>query len=339
MVVRPRGRRFLLALIGVSITGGLIWALYRETSFTELLVALRTPNYWWLVPNVAIGVLGLYQRAHRWGLLLAPLGPVSRRDLMAATCIGYMANNLLPFRLGELVRAMSLSARERQVPTGSALAAIFVEKGVLDLVSLLLLAAFMPLLIGHGASRGMQHAIYITVGLSVAALAGIGVAVFAGQHVDNWINRLFRRVLPHGQTRMITICRQAREVLGFSRDPRQVAMILLATAAIWVNMAVATYCLFLAFGFNLPFQAAFVMAVIVSLLLVVPSSPGYVGVYHAGVVVTLGLYSTPEVPARAFALVIHATQFVPVTLLGLYYLRLMRLSLRRLMSDTAASAA
>ena len=92
-------------------------------------------------------------------------------------------------------------------------------------------------------------------------------------------------------------------------------------------MGLSNYFVFMAFGFDITVDASFVLLVVVSILIMVPSTPGFLGVYHYGVVVSLGLYGISDEEARACAIVLHAAQYLVVTAMGFYFLKKEHLSL------------
>jgi uncharacterized protein (TIRG00374 family) len=102
------------------------------------------------------------------------------------------------------------------------------------------------------------------------------------------------------------------------------------TLLIWLLMGISGYFVFLAFGFHLSFDAPFVLLVVVSISILIPSSPGFVGVYHFGAVWTLMAYGIAKEDALSCAIVMHAVQFIVVTLMGFYFLRKEHLSLKEL---------
>ncbi|MDD3732593.1 MAG: lysylphosphatidylglycerol synthase transmembrane domain-containing protein, partial [candidate division Zixibacteria bacterium] len=102
------------------------------------------------------------------------------------------------------------------------------------------------------------------------------------------------------------------------------------TMIIWIIMGLSNYFVFIAFGFDLPLEASFVLLVIVSISILIPSSPGFIGVYHAGTFLTLSIYGIGKEDALSFAIVLHATQYIVVTVMGFYYLKKEHLSLKSL---------
>ena len=85
----------------------------------------------------------------------------------------------------------------------------------------------------------------------------------------------------------------------------------------WLNGAVAIWCLFKAFGFSLPFAAACFTGVAIALTVALPQAPGFIGVFHVAIEKTMVLWGVPDAESKSFALVFWGVSFVPVTLVGM----------------------
>ncbi|MGH7862311.1 MAG: lysylphosphatidylglycerol synthase domain-containing protein, partial [Candidatus Dormibacteraceae bacterium] len=83
----------------------LAWATRLVGSFGGMVASLDRANYFYLVPALLVYFAGVWLRAVRWHFLLRPVKPIPSRRLFPVVVIGYMANDVLPARLGELVRA------------------------------------------------------------------------------------------------------------------------------------------------------------------------------------------------------------------------------------------
>jgi uncharacterized membrane protein YbhN (UPF0104 family) len=118
--------------------------------------------------------------------------------------------------------------------------------------------------------------------------------------------------------------------LTFLSDARATTSVGVQTMLIWILMGISNIFVFRAFDLGLPLDASFVVLVVVSISILVPSSPGFVGVYHAGAVWSLLAYGVPKAEALSCALVLHAAQYIVVTVGGFYYLRKEHLSLKKL---------
>jgi uncharacterized protein (TIRG00374 family) len=243
--------------------------------------------------------------------------------------IGFMANNVLPFRLGEFVRAYSLSSKE-QVSKSASLATIFVERLVFDLLALLAIFGMVLVISPLTVFRELKIGALVTI---ITALIGLALTLYLssrGQR-DSHILKGLLKLLPRRIRPVLenTVAKFATG-LEFMRDGRRVFWVSYHTFLIWIIMGLSNYFVLLAFDLRLPVSASFVILVVVSILITVPSSPGFVGVYHYGTVVSLALYGVAHENALSCALVMHATQFLVITLVGLVYLRREHLSLKQI---------
>jgi len=328
-------KKTIYILLGVIISVILLWLLFRNINFGELGNALAAANYWWLLPNIALVAFAMHQRAFRWKFMLNPIKPVPFSKLLSATCIGFMANNVLPLRLGEFARAYSLAFQDREISKSASLATIFIERMVFDLV--VLLAIFG--LVVYGSHLPLQEAMADGALIAIViALIGIifVMALALKSERSGW---LIARLLPFLSPRIKLTIEQTvlkfSKGLEFIKRPRDLTMVSILTVILWFLMGISNWFVFRAFDFDVPLSASFVLLVVVSVSILVPSSPGFVGVYHYGTVWTLVNYGVDKEHALSFALVLHAAQYIPITLMGFYYLRKAHLSLSTLEEQAA----
>ena len=145
----------------------------------ELWEALRTANYLYLAPAIALYFIGQWFRALRWQYLLSPIASISARRLYPVIIIGYMANNVLPARLGELVRAVYLSRREPEVSIPASIATLSVERLYDGLTLLALGAVAAPILLAAGLFSDASLAYRSTAIVLMAGVVGSFVAALA----------------------------------------------------------------------------------------------------------------------------------------------------------------
>lgn len=140
--------------LGIGVSIALLALLFRSVDPAELIRAFRGIQGIWLVPAVVFTFLSYLMRAVRWKYLLSPLKQTSFPNLVSATLIGYMANNLLPARLGELVRAYVLGEQEG-IGTGAVVATLVIDR-LADgfTVLLLLVTAVFTLRLPPGSEGG-----------------------------------------------------------------------------------------------------------------------------------------------------------------------------------------
>ncbi|UCD16262.1 MAG: flippase-like domain-containing protein [Candidatus Zixiibacteriota bacterium] len=325
-----RNKKIITQIAGLVISVGLLAFLFYKVDFAELAAALKGANYWWLIPNVVLIMVTMVFRAYRWRHMVRPIRDIGMSRLFSITMIGFMANNVLPFRLGEFVRAYSLSSKER-VSKSAALATIFVERIVFDLLALLIIFGIVLLISPLIVFEELKIGAIITV---CTGLLGLAFAIYLSSRSrrDSHILAKILGIFPRGIRPTIenTVSKFATG-LEFLQNWRRIFWVTFHTFMIWVIMGLSNYFILLAFGwYDLPIAASFVILVVVSILIMVPASPGFIGVYHYGTVLSLAFYGIPREEALSCALVMHATQFLVVTLVGFYYLRREHLSLREI---------
>ncbi|HUV30262.1 MAG TPA: lysylphosphatidylglycerol synthase transmembrane domain-containing protein [Acidobacteriota bacterium] len=325
-----RWRRVIFLLIGFTVSVVSLWQIFRDTPADELWQALEKPNYWWLVPNIFFVVLAMYQRAYRWRFMIAPIKMVSFSRLLAATCIGFMANNILPLRLGEYVRAYSLSRQDGDVSKSSSLATIFVERMVFDLVALLLIFGVVLFISPLHFDEQLRVGTYAAVLAALLGLIFIVILALKPSQSGEVLTRYLFFAPESVKEKVRGIVLRFSRGLDFMKDGKKLLSVSVQTIILWLFMGLSNYFVFLSFGFDLTLEASYVLLVVVSIMILIPSSPGFFGVYHLGTVLTMSLYQVADVDARAFSIVLHLAQYIPITLMGFYFLRRAHLSLKSL---------
>jgi len=320
--------------------GLLAWALHGVDA-RALLDHLRRANLWLMLATITLATGVFPIRAMRWRLMLRdasgaplPLGP-----LWHATAIGFMANNLLPVRAGELARAYA-ARQGASVRFTTALASIAVERVFdgLTLVALFTLAFLAPSF-PRDATIG---------GVRLAGLARAGAALFAGilvvglfvvQRPAPWIallGRVAHGVLPAGLADRVTQLAEGLVAgLDVLKRPGRFLGVAAWSLVLWLVNAAAFAVCFRAFGLPVPPEAALVLQGVIGFGVALPSSPGFVGVFEAATRGTLALYGVDATRAVSYAVAYHVGTFIPITLLGLASLSRMRLHLAELRSAPA----
>lgn len=334
--MKASSKRNLTLAIGIGISIALLYLLFRNIEVAKLMAALGEADYWWLLPNIAMIIITMYQRAYRWKYMLAPIKKVSFDRLLAATCIGFMANNVLPLRLGEFVRAYSLSRQDKGVTKSASLATIFVERMVFDLMALLMIFGAVVLFSRSLRDKIQGNLVYaIELAIAVAVVGMLSMIVLALR--PNKVGELLTRYVPFlpesVQNSIRSVILKFSRGLEFLRNAPAVINVAGQTFLIWILMGISNYFVFRAFGFDIPIDASFVLLVVVSILILAPSTPGFLGVYHYGVVLSLSVYGITDERAVSCSIVLHAAQYIVVTLMGFYFLRKAHLSLSELGRD------
>jgi uncharacterized protein (TIRG00374 family) len=316
-------RLWLGLLISVAF---LYWLAGQVRDLERLGDALRGAQYWYVIPALVVYFVGVWVRAVRWRFLLRPTQSVSTDRLFPVVVIGYMANNVLPARVGEFVRAYVLSQREG-TSKSTTLATIFVERvfdGLAMLGFMVAVALFVPF------SPILQQIAGLTAALFLTLLAAIVFLALRPAIAES----LIARSAPLLPTRFR---RPAERVAvaglaGFRvmRSPQTVAAVMSLSLLVWLCEAGMYYIIALGFFAHVPVHAMLLTVAVANMGTMIPSSPGYVGTFDALAVFTLGLACIEREIAFAYTAVLHGALIVPITLWGFFYLWRENLSLRGL---------
>lgn len=304
--------------VGLLISAFFLWLALRGLRLEEVWQALQAGNYVWLVPSVAVYFLAVWARTWRWDYMLRPLKHISVRRLFPVVVIGYMGNNVYPFRAGEVLRSYVLRRREN-VPMSASLATVIVERVFDGLVMLIFVFAALPL--APLPSGSLQNLVVLASALFFGAL----IFFFALAARPQWALRLAemfaKTFLPERLRQpVLDLARQFLDGLESLRNFRNVLMIFLTSVVIWLLETVKYWFVMHAFDFEVSFFALMLMNGVVNLATTLPSAPGYVGTFDAPGIAVLTLYGVEEAIATAYTLVLHAALWLPITLLGFYYM-------------------
>jgi hypothetical protein len=316
------GARALQLTIGFAISAILIWLSFRNVDFHQAWETIRTANAVTLFGAVVLATLSFPLRIPRWRLLLRrdDGSAVDASSLWSAIAIGFAANNVIPFRAGEVLRVGAIS-RQPGVSFASALSSVAVER-VLDALTVLAL-------LGLGlVSTPLPPHVRIGNGPPIAALArdtgllclaALLLATLAAWRRDTAL-RLFERVLPSGpiSVKIVAFVDSMLRGLGALRDWRRAVPIVVWSFVIWIVNASAFYVAFRAFNFPVPFTGALILQGALMIAIAAPSTPGYVGVFEAVTIAALALFGIDNSAASAYVIAFHATTWVPITLLGAF---------------------
>lgn len=310
--------------LGVGVSLALLWFAFRGVDLRELGRSLQEIRAPWLLAVLASIGLRFWLTAVRWQVLLRPVQRIGLHRLFGVTLIGFMANNVLPARMGEFVRAYALG-RVETLSAPLAFATIVLER-VFDGFTLL---AF---LVGGLFFLRPEPWLVWSAAASLCLYLGVLVVLFSLRH--DWGRPLIARALgwlparvasPAG--RLLGSFRLGLDVLG---DGRALLAASGLSLAIWLVNVLGLEAMFRALSLALPAHAAFLVLAIVAVALVLPSTPGYVGPFQAATVVALALFAVPKTTALSLSIVYHAVNYVPITVAGLVYLWAMNLTLGEL---------
>ena len=310
-----RGAKLKIFLGMVSSAFFLALAL-RNVSFAELLKALAQANYFFLIPSLILTFLVYSCRAIRWHYMLMPIKPVKISQLFNITVIGFMANNILPIRIGELVRAYILGKREH-LSKSLAFATIIIER-LLD--GLTILSFLIPIVLLFSFPRWLKETGVVLLILYLGVIGFLLLLNFFSQKLIQIFEKLVSPFSPWLAQRLGRMLMSFCEGLKIFKTKKQVFWIFCFSCFIWVGSSLILMVFLYAFQINVPFYAPFLLLVIIATGVAIPSSPGFIGTLQFFCVTGLALFGVPKSESLAYSIVYHASQYIPVTLLGFFFM-------------------
>ena len=307
--------RLVLAVLGLLLSAAAVYVLLRQISTRELARNIAQADPLWLAGACVLTVTGYWLRAVRWGEILSPEAKVAQGRLFATTMVGFLAINVLPARLGELVRAYAL-ARSERIKAGTVLGSVVIER-IFDLAAL---AGFWALsLLFAPYPSWFRRSGYVTILLSVAVTAGLWLLHASHYDADSLASRI-RRFLPRRLTGPIegpvASFAAGLRVLG---KPSTMGVAGLLTLAMWIVTGAVFLMVGQSMGLALPLWSPLLLAFVVCVAIMVPSSPGFIGVLELSCVLGLSLLGVDRSRATAYGVLYHLTQIVPLVLFGGFF--------------------
>lgn len=294
---------------GIIISITALYLTLRDVDFNAFVRALTTAQVLWFIPAFVVFMLGLAFRAARWATLMggAPYGITFH-----AMNIGYMLNMILPFRVGEIGRAVVIGQRTN-VSTATALSAVVVER-LLDLAAVVLMfvvfAQFIPM------DPTLSRAASVSAVLVVILLIGVGAVIWQSDRFENILVKLLAR-FPQLDANM-WLQRYRDFCAGFKliNTRRRLFIVAATTIGIWVEQLFVTLFIMAAF-FPPRLDQAGLMLVAGNLGGAAPSAPGGLGPVQffakSALVLPFGL---DETQATAFVFVWSLSQQLALIVLG-----------------------
>lgn len=306
-------------VLGILVSIGCLWYAFRGVDLSAVAQGIGQVGPRWVLVSVTGALLSLVVRALRWRSLLAGGEMIGAWSLVSATFIGILANNLLPARLGEVVRAWVLARREGARVT-TVLASVVVER-LLDVIAVLVLLGLAltasPDLGGNAVSRFKQ------VGIAVLVVVTVGIAALL---MAMWFRERCLSLMERGATRTtrawasrgLEMGRSFLEGICVLRGGLRVAMVAGLSLLVWIVAIASFYAM--AQGFHLgltPAQTTLVF-VIVMFGIAIPSAPGFVGTFHGFCVAGLAMVAgTEATQAAAYATLLHGSHWLAINTVGI----------------------
>lgn len=312
-------------VLGILISILFMYLAFRGTPMGQIWQAMLKVNYLWLIPAVLVYIVGIWVRAMRWQYILKPVKHCPIKSLFPIYIISYMANNILPLRMGDLYRAY-IAGRKEGVSKTAALTTVAVERvfdGLTMLLFLVIGSLFFPF--SEDIKIVIRYGAYGFVGMLVLCYLALWKRALAEKTFSWFVVKLPERF----HAGLQKVFNSVFDGLAVLKGPRDLFMVTVLSIITWLIEASMFDLVLRGFSLNLPFHASLSTLAVVNLGIIIPAGPGYFGPFEYFCSLVLGprgygavaQYGITEEISKAYALVLHVIgQWLPSTLLGLYYM-------------------
>ncbi|TJZ77366.1 lysylphosphatidylglycerol synthase transmembrane domain-containing protein [Chitiniphilus eburneus] len=305
--------------LGILLAVFFLWLIARQIDPAALVQAFAGTRGGWVALALAMFCVGYACRIARWRAMLARDNPALRWSNCAGPLLAsFAANNVLPFRAGDVLRAFAFNAR-LGTSAGTVLATLFVER-LLDLLMVLVMLGAALAAFGLEASRfaGLGSAALITVALAILVLL-LFPQLFAP--LARLAGKLAGRVSPTLGEKLSTEIERGLATLGHLAAGSTMARLVGWSLAAWIAEGTVFWMAALALPELTTAAAGWLALPVGTLATLIPSTPGYVGTFDYFTVRAMTALGNGQAAATAYAFLVHALLWLPPTVVGgLYFL-------------------
>ncbi len=297
---------------GFVVTATSVALLWQLIPWTPTVASLRTADPLFVALAIACLVASLIAKTLRWRLLLPDSAPVTTRRLYRILHISFLLNNVLPARLGDVAR-IAMTARQPGIRLGHVISSMLTER-VTDTITLLLcFLAVSPFLPIPARYEGWKTVAWGIVAALAAAVV-LGALFRARLEAVARSERLHRRLPANHRVRAEAA--SFADGLGRLFRRERVVHIWGWSWTAWAGAFAINYLLMRALAIDAPLAVAVLLTCTTNLAMLLPSSPGAIGVFHIAATASLLPFGVPETRALSFAILAHLVNVVPVSLIG-----------------------
>lgn len=329
-------KKNILFLVSIVVSVACLWLFARNIEWSLLGRALREANYWLIIPTIVLNVLFYVIRAIRWQGLLLHIKVTPIKKLFSITCIGFMANSVLPARVGEVLRPFLLYKKEN-IKFSACVATVIVER-IFDMLGLIIFAAVIIILLPHpspnhygayiqASSDGLStlkepiiHSLKkwteVSAVIGVLTITALFFVIINPDFFKEILSRLCFFLSEKLRSKVFGFYDSFVYGLKILENKALTVWILILSLIIWIIGGAEIYLLGFSFDIHLPFLAACLIAICLALAIALPQAPGYIGVFHIAVQKSLNIFGIQSAKAQSYAIILWAISILPSIVLG-----------------------
>ncbi len=330
----------LSLLIGIVFSCAAIYISFRNVPLAQLLDYIKAINFWWIIPSTLLALSTYLVRGLRWKIILRPIKKISYWHALHPVVIAFTINCLLPGRMGEFARPAILYKRDK-IDFSKVFATVAVER-IFDIVILLCIFIFIMNGIQINPTLSLTLDSYqinkktlldikgktILAGITLLGIIFMFMLPITRRVISrfiSWLPRLLFFTTSHFRQHLSERLHVSSHVIldnlamGFEvlKNPYMIVACLLLSVCVWILNFFSFYVLVLGCkGVNITFLQASASMIIMCFFIMLPSVPGYWGIWEVGGIYGLMIFGVPKIEAAGLTLTFHFFQIIPLILLG-----------------------
>ena len=330
-------RAFFLTL-GIVVSVGCFWLSLLNVDQDKLWAGFQNANYWTLPVMLAL-LFGFYWlKTLRWKWLLAPAAPLTFRQLFPPMLIGFAANNILPAHLGEFIRVFVVRSKYR-VPASTVLSTVVLER-IFDVLAILALFG-VGLVFTDGLPENYRRGAVVLGALAGGVVLAVVIYLIWTDlfiRFFAWTLSWFPFLPAKLATGLLEMLRTGGDGLAALRSGRAVVLITVSSLAQWLLNGMIAYVALKSFHIDVTPATGLIVTGVTAFGVTIPSTPGYFGVIQMCFQVSMSAQRIQPDPSLVLgaSLYYQLSMFIPVTLLGWYYMVQSGLSLKDLRREATS---
>lgn len=293
-----------------------LFLVFRNFRYNEFIDALKGFNLYYLLPILCILFLSYIIRGIRWKIILDNVKKISLYNSFSVILIGQMSNNLLPARLGEIIRAYVIGSREN-ISKSASFASIVLER-VFDGITLITLISavsyFLPF------PLWVKRMILISIILFGVALLFLTICAHKMDRVIEYLKRWFPTMRKGNPDKITPFLLKFTSGLDILKSGKQLMVVFIFSLFVWSCEALIYYLLFKALKIGLPFYSSIFVLGIAGLAIAIPSLPGNIGTFHYACMLALTVFDVSKNIGLVYGITLHGIEYFFLISSGLFFM-------------------
>ncbi len=304
----------LLKWAGVLLSAALVVYIATRFDLAAAMKAIALADAKWIFLATCAYVIQFPLRGLRWSILMRAVKPVSFTTATEIFTIGFMANNVLPARLGDVMRAF-IMAKKEQVPASATFSNVLLERVFDGIVVVAYLS--IVLWIDPPSAVWVGSVAFVMAMIFAGAVVACVLVAWNEGRVLELVTTVLGFLPKEIVAKVVALLQKLARGLHCLKSPKETALVVLLSLVIWSAEVVVYVLAERALGISISYLGLTLVMAILTLGLTAPSAPGFVGVYEGLIIMGVGVYGVTEPLAPAFAITMHFIHYVPGTLLGI----------------------